>query len=134
METKIYKPSAKVLKQANCRDWKKAQAAAAKNPVKFWEEAAKELVWHKPWKKAVECKPPFCKWFIGGKTNIVTNALDRHMGTPVEKKTAIIWENDEGQKRIITYRQLNDEVCRLANGLKSLGIKKSDRENRDCNK
>lgn len=127
-EKKLYKPSKAFVKQANVKDWKKAHAIARRNPIKFWEEAAHELEWYRTWKTPFkEVKKHFFQWFIEGKCNIVHNALDRHMGTPTEKKTAIIWENDRGDSRTLTYRQLNTQVCKLANGLKSLGIKKGDR-------
>jgi len=124
-KSKIYKPSKKVIKNATVKDWKKVRADSLRNPVKFWEEAARDLKWFKPWDIAVqEKKKNFFQWFVGGKCNLVSNALDRHMGTPVEKKTAIIWENDKGSSKKLTYRQLNTAVCKLANGLKSLGIKR----------
>jgi acetyl-CoA synthetase len=125
---KVYKPSAKTVKAATVKDWKKIQKSALKNPIKFWEEAAKDLQWFKPWKTVVrEKKKNFFQWFIGGQCNIVSNALDRHMGTPTEKKPAIIWENDKGESKILTYKELNIAVCKIANGLKSLGVKKGDR-------
>jgi acetyl-CoA synthetase len=127
-EKKWYKPSAKVIKKATVKDWKRVHTAARRNPVRFWEEAAREIEWYKPWETPFkEVRKNFFQWFIGGKTNIVLNALDRHMDTPVEKKTAIIWENDRGDSRKLTYRQLNDAVCRMANGLRSLGVRKGDR-------
>lgn len=127
-EKKIYKPSAKVLKQAKVKQWKAIREKADKNPIKFWEEAAGELEWYAPWKKTFDdSNMPFYKWFVGGKCNIVHNALDRHIGTPTEKKTAIIWESDAGKHRKITYKELNKAVCKFANGLKFLKVKKGDR-------
>jgi acetyl-CoA synthetase len=127
-EKKIYKPSAKVLKHAKVKQWKAIHAKAAKNPVKFWEEAAKELEWYKKWENVFDdSEAPFYQWFVNGKCNIVHNALDRHMGTKTEDKIAIIWESDAGKRRKLTYKQLNKAVCKLANGLKFLKIKKGDR-------
>ena len=138
MKAKIYPPTTSFLRQANIKDPEKEYKAAAKDYLKYWENAAKELEWIKPWKQVLDdSKAPFFKWFVGAKCNLVQNALDRHMGTPVEKKTAIIWESDSGlpvrsgakagEKRELTYKQLNIQVCKLANGLKKLGIKKGDR-------
>lgn len=127
-ERKWYKPSRKVRKMATVKHWKEVHEKARRNPVKFWEQAAKELEWYEPWKTPFkQVKKNFFQWFIGGKCNIVHNALDRHMGTPTEKKTAIIWENDKGDSRKLTYKELNTAVCKMANGLRSLGIKKGDR-------
>ena len=127
-EKKWYKPSRKICKMATVKNWKKAHETARKNPIKFWEQAAKELEWYEPWKKPFkEVKKNFFQWFVDGKCNIVHNALDRHMGTPTEKKTAIIWESDRGDSRKLTYKELNTAVCKMANGLKSLGVRKGDR-------
>ncbi|MFH0820719.1 MAG: acetate--CoA ligase [Candidatus Peregrinibacteria bacterium] len=103
-------------------------AEARRDPLLFWEKAAQELKWFKPWKKVMEDRyAPFYQWFIGGKCNIVSNALDRHMGTPTEKKKAIIWESDTGNQRSFTYGELYRAVNKMANGLKSIGVKKGDR-------
>ena len=126
-EKKWHKPSWRFKRKANIRDWKKVHAQAQRSPVKYWEKAARELEWFEYWDKPFkEVKKNFFQWFIGGKCNIVHNCLDRHMGTPVEKKTVIIWENDKGDHRKVTYKELNQAVCKMANGLKSLGVKKGD--------
>ncbi len=84
--------------------------------------------WYKKWDKVLDdSKKPFYKWFTGAKTNIVLNALDRHIGTEVENKIAIISEQEIGKKRTLTYKQLNNQVCKFANALKKLGVKKHDR-------
>ncbi|MBN2096086.1 acetate--CoA ligase [Candidatus Peregrinibacteria bacterium] len=127
-EKKWYKPSRKIHRTATIKQWKKVHDDARRNPVKFWEQAAKELEWYEPWKTPFkEAKKHFYQWFIGGKCNIVHNALDRHMGTPTENKTAIIWESDRGDHRKLTYKELNASVCKMANGLKGLGVRKGDR-------
>ena len=64
------------------------------------------------------------KWFVGGRTNITINALDRHAESPNANRAAFIWLGEDGSERIITYRQLHRDVCRFANSLKSLGLTK----------
>ncbi|MBU4360262.1 acetate--CoA ligase [Patescibacteria group bacterium] len=128
--SEIYKPSKKTLAELpkEIRNYKKTLAKANKNPLKFWEQAAEELDWYKKWDKVLDdSKKPFYKWFTGAKTNIVLNALDRHIGTEVENKIAIISEQEIGKKRTLTYKQLNNQVCKFANALKKLGVKKHDR-------
>jgi acetyl-CoA synthetase len=93
----------------------------------FWCNIAGELYWFKPWQKVLSWKFPYASWFVGGKTNIVFNALDRHLETSTADKIAFIWEGQDGLVRKYTYRKLNDEVCRLANVLKNFGVKKGDR-------
>jgi acetyl-CoA synthetase len=100
---------------------------AAKDPLKFWDAAAKQLRWLKPWKKTLEWKHPFAKWFVGGKLNVSDNCLDRHLDGPRRHKAAIIWEGEPGETRTLTYQQLHAEVCRFANALKGLGVKAGDR-------
>jgi len=102
---------------------------AARNPVKFWGNKAKEgLDWFKLWRRAYEGKPPYFKWFVGGKINASYNCLDRHLKDR-GNKVAIIWETEplEEKEQKITYRGLYREVCRFSNVLGKLGVKKGDR-------
>lgn len=125
---KVYKPSKKLIKQANVQDYKKTLKSATKNPEKFWEEAARELKWFKPWDKILDkSKKPFFKWFTGAKINLAYNALDRHIETETKDKIAILWEDETGRTREYTYLQLYYEVNKLVNALRDAGIKKGDR-------
>lgn len=94
----------------------------------FWGDYAKELIaWKKPFTQVLdESRAPFFKWFADGELNVSYNCLDRHLVDKADK-TAIIYEKDDGSHETITYRQLYERVCRFANGLKSLGVKKGDR-------
>jgi acetyl-CoA synthetase len=100
---------------------------AERNPVRFWEQRARELAWFKPWKKALEWKPPYAKWFVGGKLNVSYNCLDRHVEGPRRTKAALIWEGEPGDTRTLTYWDLYREVQRFAAALKRNGVKKGDR-------
>ena len=106
---------------------KKMRQDSLLNPEKFWSVAAQDLFWFKPWRKTLTWKPPFVKWFVGGKTNACYNALDRHLTGFRRHKAALIWEGENAEKRVLTYLQLHREVCRAANALKNLGIKPGDR-------
>ena len=106
---------------------KKMRQDSLLNPEKFWSVAAQDLFWFKPWRKTLAWKPPFVKWFVGGKTNACYNALDRHLTGFRRHKAALIWEGENAEKRVLTYLQLHREVCRAANALKNLGIKPGDR-------
>jgi acetyl-CoA synthetase len=70
---------------------------------------------------------PFYKWFVGGKTNIVYNCLDRHVASWRKNKLALIWEGEKGEMRSFSYHALNREVCMFANVLRSMGVHKGDR-------
>jgi acetyl-CoA synthetase len=84
------------------------------------------LHWFKPFEKTLDWKEPFAEWFVGGKTNVSYNCLDRHLTTDRRNKAAIIWEGEPGDERTLTYQQLHREVCKFANVLKSLGVKAGD--------
>ncbi len=107
--------------------YKKLWEESIKRPDKFWAREAAELCWQEPWKKVLEWKAPFAKWFIKGKINVSENCLDRHLGTARQNKAALLWEGELGEKRTLTYQQLHREVCRFANVLKEHSVKKGDR-------
>jgi acetyl-CoA synthetase len=102
---------------------------AERDHAGFWARLAREqLLWSKPFTRSLdESQAPFYRWFDDGELNVSYNCLDRHLGTPVENKTAIIFEADDGSVVRITYRELHQRVCRFANGLRSLGYQKGER-------
>lgn len=94
----------------------------------FWGEVSKDVVeWYTPPKKVLEWKEPYAKWFLGANYNIAHDALDKHVKTYRKNKLAYIFEGEPGDVRKFTYRDLYVEVNKLANGLKSIGVKKGDR-------
>ncbi|MFB5630523.1 MAG: acetate--CoA ligase [Nitrosopumilaceae archaeon] len=93
--------------------------------ISFWGEQAKNLSWFSPWSKTLEWNSPFAKWFVGGTLNASYNAIDIHQKTK-GKKPAILWEGENGESRILTYKDLLVQVQKFANVLKSLGLKKGD--------
>jgi acetyl-CoA synthetase len=103
---------------------------SVESPETFWDNIANEFTWKQKWTKTLEWNfdSPDVKWFINGKFNITENAIDRHLATKANQ-TAFIWEPNaiDGTHRVITYQNLHDEVCKVANTLKSLGVKKGDR-------
>ena len=103
---------------------------SVENPEVFWENIANEFTWKQKWTKTLEWNfdSPSVKWFINGKFNITENAIDRHLATKANQ-SAFIWEPNavDATHRVITYQNLHDEVCKVANTLKSLGVKKGDR-------
>ncbi len=110
--------------------YQQAYQKSIENPEEFWNEIAKTFTWQQPWKKTLEWNfdEPNIKWFIDGKLNITENCIDRHLPHRANKP-AFIWEANESNQpnRIITYQNLHDEVCKVANTLKSIGVKKGDR-------
>ncbi|MDC0203890.1 acetate--CoA ligase [Candidatus Nitrosopelagicus sp.] len=102
------------------------RTSAKSDYVSFWNDCAKSLSWFEPWSKTLQWNPPFARWFVGGKINASYNTLDIHQESKSEK-SAILWEGEDGTDRKITYNEMFIEVKKLANVLKSLGIKKGDR-------
>ena len=134
--SEVYHPSAGMIENSNVMAYvhKKGFSSYEElyqwtltNGEEFWAEMAGELEWYEPWDKVLDdSNPPFFKWFTGAKTNIVHNAIDRHLKSWRKNKLALIWEAEDGSQRTFSYFSLNREVTRLANVLKSMGVKKGD--------
>jgi acetyl-CoA synthetase len=123
-----YTPSADVIAQANVKDPEAARKEASVNLEAYWGKRAEELYWYKKWDRVLDdSNKPFFKWFVGGKTNIVANAIDRHVRTWRRNKLALIWESEKGDVRTFSYHALAREVCKFSNVLKSMGVNKGDR-------
>src|SRR5437867_3495541 len=125
-EDRVFEPSEAFRRRALWSDPSVYERAAA-DPEGFWAEQAESLSWSRRWDQVMEWKPPWVKWFLGGRLNVSYNCLDRHVQSGGGEKVAYHWEGEPGEERTITYRELYEEVCRLANGLKSLGVRKGDR-------
>ncbi len=130
-EARVFPPPPEFAARARIGSMEEYEALyerAKNDPESFWGEYAREeLHWFEPFTKVLEWNEPYAKWFVGGKTNISYNCLDRHLESPRRHKAAIVWEGEPGDQRVLTYGQLHREVCRFANVLKQLGIEKGDR-------
>jgi acetyl-CoA synthetase len=129
-ENRVFPPPPEFSAQAHIKsfaEYEKLYAEAAADPPAFWARVAEENIhWFKKWHTVLEWNEPHAKWFVGGTTNISYNCLDRHLEMRGDK-TAFIWEGEPGETRTLTYRELHTEVCKFANVLKKLGVKKGDR-------
>ncbi|ADU96520.1 acetate/CoA ligase [Thermovibrio ammonificans HB-1] len=123
----VIPPPEEFVKNANVKDYEAEYKRFLENPEKFWEEVAQQLIWFKKWEKVLEWNYPYAKWFVGGKTNITVNALDRHVKGDKRNKVAFFWEDELGNEKVVTYGELYRLVNKLANALKRAGIKKGDR-------
>ena len=123
-----YYPSESIVENAYIRDYDAIYAKAAEDPLAFWAARAAELEWFQPWEQVLDdSHAPFFRWFVGAKTNIVHNALDRHIKTWRRNKLALIWDGEPGDTRSMSYHRLWQEVNQFANVLRSMGVRKGDR-------
>jgi acetyl-CoA synthetase len=124
------KPEIAEKAHINQETYRRLYEQSITDPETFWaEQAAAVLDWHRPWEQVMQFDYPkgHIQWFSGGQLNVSVNCLDRHLETRGEQ-TALIWEGDDpAHHRTLSYRELHEQVCRFANVLKSLGVKKGDR-------
>jgi acetyl-CoA synthetase len=131
-ETRVFNPSAEVQQAAAISGMASYQALCAQADADysgFWGNLAREkLLWHKPFTEVLdESNAPFYRWFADGQLNASYNCLDANLINGNGDKTAIVFEADDGSVTNVSFRQLHERVCKLANGLKAQGIKKGDR-------
>ena len=126
VEAAVPAPEA-IRRAANLQDVVAEHARSLKDPDGFWAEQARRFRWSVPWTQVLEWNAPDHQWFLGAKTNIVDNALDRHADGPRGNHRAFVSIDEDGTERSITYRELRDRVSRLASGLRGLGVGVGDR-------
>ncbi|MEB3214306.1 MAG: AMP-binding protein, partial [Leptolyngbyaceae bacterium] len=129
-EDRLFNPPVEFSRNAHIKsfaDYQQLCQEADADPQAFWGKLARhELDWFVHWDRVLEWQPPFAQWFIGGQLNVAYNCLDRHLAERGHQP-ALIWEGEPGDSRIFTYQELHDDVCRMANVMKRLGVKRGDR-------
>jgi len=127
-EERTFPPSAEFMRYATANDPEIYTRTATEEGFKdFWTQEAARIDWMEPWTELLDWQLPYAKWFVGGKLNISVNCLDRHVANGNADKVAYYWEGEPGDRRTLTYQNLLDETCRMANALRQLGVKKGDR-------
>ena len=120
-------PSQTVVDNASVQLYDELYQQSINDREGFWAKEAENLEWYKKWDKVLDdSKHPFYKWFVGGKTNIIQNAIDRHLKTATRNKLALIWEGEPGDLKTYSYHALNREVAEFANILNAMGVHKGD--------
>jgi acetyl-CoA synthetase len=132
IEQRKFAPSAEFVSKAHIKSREEYDAMwkqSIEDPQAFWTKYANELIdWFEPFTKVVDWQPPFAKFFADGKLNVSYNCLDRHVKAGKGDKVALIWEGEPvTDSKKFTYKELLVEVCKFANVMKGLGIKKGDR-------
>jgi acetyl-CoA synthetase len=126
LEVESFPPPEKFAANALLND-PEVYERAAKDPLGWWEEQARELDWFQEWETTLDdSNPPFYKWFAGGKINASHNCLDRHIEAGLGERVAFHWRSEEGEERDVTYADLHRDVQRFANALKDQGVRKGD--------
>jgi acetyl-CoA synthetase len=125
-EQRSFAPPAAFRQSAHVRD-ESVYARASADREGYWAVWARQLEWIRPWDRVLAWTPPHAQWFVGGKLNASANCLDRHVRGGKKDTAALIWEGEPGEVRRITYGELLRDVCRCANVLKALGVRKGDR-------
>ncbi len=129
-EKRVFEPPAEFAAQAHVRSleqYRQMYQRSLDDPEGFWGEIAESFHWFRRWDRVLEWNRPYAKWFVGGQTNLAYNCLDRQIEAGLGDHTAILFEGEPGDVRKLTFRELRDEVCRFANALKKLGVRKGDR-------
>ncbi len=124
--TETFRAPAALREQANLADFRAEYERSIRDPEAFWAEWASRFEWFEPWQHTFEWDFPEHRWFVGGKTNITLNALDRHADGPNRTRLALIWLGEDGAERKLTYWELRDQVSRFATALRARGVGKGD--------
>ena len=122
-EARVFPPPAEFSRRAHVKslaDYQRLCEEAAADPEGYWARVAGELQWERKWTQVLDWRPPFSKWFVGGKLNLAVNCIDRHLDARGDKP-AIVFEGEPGDERVLTFKQLHAEVCKFAGALRSLG-------------
>jgi len=130
IEERLFHPAPEFTRQAvisSESQYEKLYAAARDEPEDFWRREAQEhLHWFEPFTDVLQWDAPHAKWFVGGKTNACYNCVDRHVEEGRGDRVALLWEGEPGDQRSLTYRQLQTEVAKCAEGLQQLNVGKGD--------
>ncbi len=103
-------------------------ARSLSDPAGFWAEQAARIDWETPFERVLDdSRPPFARWFVGGRTNICHNAIDRHLAARADQRALVYVSTETDTERTYTYRELHDEVTRMAATLQGLGVQRGDR-------
>ncbi|TAH38058.1 MAG: acetate--CoA ligase [Planctomycetota bacterium] len=125
-EHRHFQPPASFAAQANARD-PSIYERADQDHEAWWASWAEKLHWDRKWDQVLHWDLPFARWFVGGKLNASVQCLDRHVQAGLGTRVAFHWEGEPGDARTLTYAHMLEGACRVANGLRALGIRKGDR-------
>jgi acetyl-CoA synthetase len=121
IEDRVFPPPAEfAAARGSARTWpptRRWPRAPARTPTASGPRSPSELSWSTPWQRVLDWQSPDARWFVGARTNITVNCLDRHLDGPRKNKAALLFEGEPGDTRVLTYHQLHRAVCQAANAL-----------------
>ena len=126
-ESAVVAPDPAFAARALVPDYAAAYERCRRDPDRFWDEVARGLEWERPWDHVLDWQPPYARWFVGARCNITINALDRHVRAGRGDKTAWLWVGEDGAERRYSYAEALALVCRVANALTEVGVRRGDR-------
>jgi len=126
-ESAVVAPDPAFAANALVSDYDAEYERCRRDPDIFWAEIARGLDWERPWDRVLDWQPPYAKWFVGARCNITINALDRHVRAGRGDKTAWLWVGEDGAERRYSYVEALALVCRVANALTEVGVRRGDR-------
>ena len=126
-EQQVFTPPPAFVAQTLIPDCEQHYAESMRDVPAYWERVARGFDWLEPWGRVLEEDYPRARWFVGARCNITANCLDRHLRSERRNKAALVWLGEDGAERIFTFGMLHRQVCKLASGLRGLGIGKGDR-------
>ncbi len=120
-ERRVFEPKEEILNRAHVKNWEK-EIEKGKDLEKYWAEKAEQFEWFQKWDQVLdESNKPFYQWFVGGKINLAYNAVDRWIETEKRNQVAILYINERGEEKKITFYELYVQVNKLANASKIWG-------------
>jgi acetyl-CoA synthetase len=129
-ESRLFPPPPAVAARAHIKsraEYERLWQWARDDPEGFWGQQAEQLHWFRRWERVLVWQEPHAQWFVGGQLNACYNCVDRHLTGPRADRPALLWEGEPGDRRVLSYRELHQQVCRCADVLKQLGIRRGDR-------
>jgi acetyl-CoA synthetase len=126
-ERQVFTPGREFVAGTLVPDYERYYELSMRDVEAYWDRVAGDFEWIRRWEKVLDWRPPNAKWFAGARCNITANCLDRHLRSERRNKIALLWLGEDGTERVFSFAMLHRAVCKLASGLKSLGIGKGDR-------
>jgi acetyl-CoA synthetase len=126
-EARSYRAPDSFVAETLVPDYEAHYAESMRDVEAYWDRVARGFEWSRPWTRVLDWQEPNARWFVGARTNVTVNCLDRHLPTERRNRAALVWVGEDGEERTLTFAMLHRRVAKLASGLRSIGVGKGDR-------